>query len=134
MKKLLHGMILAGALLAVAHPANASEGAQADDAHAASKERSDESIQAVLDNHKQALYEIYVGELKQNPKAQGRVMLRITIAPDGHVSSCGVKRTTMNSSALLRKIKDAVCSFNFGAQRGVAVTSILYPMDFLPPN
>lgn len=151
MKRLLHGVILSGALFAAAHPADAGEGTPANSAPATGSEdkdgghhtaggveawpvRSNDSIQAVFDRHKRALYEIYKQELKKNSAAAGELLLQLTIAPDGHLSSCAVERSTLNSRTLLLKIKEEVCSFNFGAQRGVPDTSILYPIGFRPPG
>lgn len=151
MKRLLHGVILSGALLAAAHPADAGEGAPAKSAPATGSQdkdggdrtaggaevwpfRSNDSIQAVFDRHKRTLYKIYKRELQKDPAAGGELLLQLTIAPDGHLSSCAVERSTLNSRTLLLKIKEEVCSFNFGAQRGVPDTSILYPLDFRPPT
>ncbi len=45
--------------------------------------RTDEEIQIVFDKYKAALYRIYNRELRVNPTLQGKVVLRITIEPDG---------------------------------------------------
>jgi len=96
--------------------------------------RTDEEIQIVFDRYKAALYRIYNRELRSNPTLQGKVVLRITIAPDGSVTKCKVETTDMDSKKLLDKIVERVKKFNFGAKDGVPTITILYPIDFLPAS
>ncbi len=96
--------------------------------------RTDEEIQIVFDRYKAALYRIYNRELRKNPTLQGKMVLRITIMPNGSVSLVKVESVDMGSGsdALSRKIVARVRSFNFGAKKGVPKVTILYPIDFLP--
>lgn len=94
--------------------------------------RTDEEIQIVFDRYKSALYRIYNRELRNDPTLRGKMVLAITIEPDGSVSACSVQSTDLNSAALSKDIVDRVKRFNFGAKEGVPVTKILYPIDFLP--
>jgi TonB family protein len=94
--------------------------------------RTDEEIQIVFDRYKSALYRIYNRELRKNPTLQGKMVLRLTIEPDGKVSACSVDSSDMDSPALDKKIADRVKKFNFGAKEGVPSITILYPIDFLP--
>lgn len=96
--------------------------------------RTDEEIQIVFDRYKAALYRIYNRELRSNPTLQGKVVLRITIEPDGSVSLCKVESTDLESKKLLSKIVDRVKKFNFGDKPGVPTVTILYPIDFLPAS
>ena len=96
--------------------------------------RTDEEIQIVFDKYKAALYRIYNRELRVNPTLQGKVVLRITIEPDGSVSLAKVESTDMESKKMLDKIVARVKRFNFGAKEGVPTTTILYPIDFLPAS
>lgn len=96
--------------------------------------RTDEEIQIVFDKYKASLYRIYNRELRVNPTLQGKVMLRITIEPDGGVSLCKVESTDMDSDKLLAQIVARVKRFNFGAKEGVPPVTILYPIDFLPAS
>lgn len=96
--------------------------------------RTDEEIQIVFDRYKATLYRIYNRELRINPTLQGKVMLRITIEPDGSVSLCRLESTNMDSKALVDKIVARVKRFNFGAKEGVPPVTILYPIDFLPAS
>ncbi len=94
--------------------------------------RTDEEIQIVFDRYKSALYRIYNRELRKNPTLQGKMVLRLTIEPDGKVSACTVDSSDMDAPELDKKIADRVKKFNFGAKDGVPAITILYPIDFLP--
>jgi hypothetical protein len=96
--------------------------------------RTDEEIQIVFDKYKAALYRIYNRELRTNPTLQGKMVLRITIEPDGRVSFCQVESTDLDSQTLVTKIVDRVSKFNFGDKPGVPPVTILYPIDFLPAS
>ena len=54
----------------------------------AAPSRTDEEIQIVFDRYKSALYRIYNRELRKNPTLQGKMVLRLTIEPNGKVSAC----------------------------------------------
>ncbi len=94
--------------------------------------RTDEDVQIVFDKYKSALYRIYYRELRNDPSLRGKMVLRITIEPDGRVSACSVKSTDMDAPALSADIVARVLKFNFGAKEGVPAVTILYPIDFLP--
>lgn len=94
--------------------------------------RTDEEIQIVFDRYKAALYRIYNRELRKNPTLQGKMIMRITIEPDGSVSACSVESTDLESKSLTTKIVERVKTFKFGAKEGVPTITILYPIDFLP--
>jgi len=94
--------------------------------------RTDEEIQIVFDRYKAALYRIYNRELRKNPTLKGKMVLRITIMPDGSVSLAKVDSTDMASPELSANIVERVKKFNFGPKAGVPAVTILYPIDFLP--
>ena len=94
--------------------------------------RTDEEIQIVFDKYKSALYRIYNRELRKNPTLQGKMVLRLTIEPDGKVSACTVDSSDMDSDSLDKKIAARVKKFNFGVKEDVPSITILYPIDFLP--
>jgi len=96
--------------------------------------RTDEEIQIVFDRYKAALYRIYNRELRANPTLQGKVVLRITIQPNGSVSLAKVESTDMDAKKMLEKIVERVLKFNFGEKEGVPTVTILYPIDFLPSS
>jgi outer membrane biosynthesis protein TonB len=96
--------------------------------------RTDEEIQIVFDRYKSALYRIYNRELRKNPTLQGKVVIRLTIEPNGAVSACKMESSDMESPALEAKIVNRVLKFNFGAKENVPPVTILYPIDFLPAS
>jgi len=96
--------------------------------------RTDEEIQIVFDKYKAALYRIYNRELRKNPTLQGKMVLRLTIEPNGKVSSCNVDSSDMDSPSMDKNIVARVKKFNFGAKEGVPTITILFPVDFLPAN
>ena len=88
---------------------------------------------AVLsDRYKAVLYRIYNKELRKDPTLRGKLLLRITIEPEGEVSLCQVESTDLESEYLVTQVVDRVKRFNFGPKEDVLKTTILYPIDFLP--
>jgi TonB family protein len=96
--------------------------------------RTDEEIQIVFDRYKAALYRIYNRELRKDPSLRGKMVLRITIEPDGSVSMAKVESSDMKAPELSANIVERVQKFNFGPKEGVPKTTILYPIDFLPAS
>jgi hypothetical protein len=93
--------------------------------------RTDEEIQIVFDRHKAQLYRLYNLELRRDPTLQGKMILRLTIEPDGSVSLCQLHGSNMNAPDLAAQVVERVKAFNFGAKVVPPVT-IIYPIDFLP--
>lgn len=96
--------------------------------------RTDEEIQIVFDRYKAALYRIYNRKLRDDPTLQGKIVLRITIEPDGSVSLCKMESSDLKAPDLEADIVDRVSKINFGAKAGVPKITILYPIDFLPAS
>jgi hypothetical protein len=94
--------------------------------------RTDEEIQIVFDRYKASLYRIYNMELRKDPTLRGKILMRISIEPDGAVSLCKVESTELASPELVDKIVDRIKRFNFGPKEDVQRVTILYPIDFLP--
>ena len=94
--------------------------------------RSDEEIQVVFDRYKDALYRIYNRELRKDSFLKGKLVLQLTIEPNGKVSACRIESSELNSEELEKKIVARVLRFNFGAKKGAKPLTIRYPIDFLP--
>lgn len=93
--------------------------------------RSIEEIQMVFDRNKSAIYGMYNRALRSNPTLQGKLVLRLTIAPDGRVVDCAVVSSELADPELGGKVVARVKMFDFGA-KDVDVVTLTYPIDFLP--
>jgi hypothetical protein len=94
--------------------------------------RTDEEIQIVFDRYKASFYRLYNRELRNNPTLQGKMVLKLTIEPDGSVSMCVLQSSDMDAPGLATQVVDRVKTINFGAKEGVQALTIVYPIDFLP--
>jgi len=93
--------------------------------------RSDTDIQLVFDRNKSALYALYNRALRNNPALQGKVVLRLTIAPSGEVTKVELVSSELGDPDLERRLLLRVKQFDFGA-RDVEPVTITYPINFLP--
>jgi TonB family protein len=93
--------------------------------------RSIEEIQMIFDRNKGSIYSVYNRALRKDPALQGKVVLKLTIAPSGKVTHCSVVSSELGDTALGTKITSRVKRFDFGAKE-VAEVTITYPIDFLP--
>jgi TonB family protein len=93
--------------------------------------RSIEEIQMIFDRNKGSIYSVYNRALRKDPTLQGKVVLRLTIAPSGKVIRCELVSSELHDPALGQKISQRVKLFNFGS-KDVDEVTITYPIDFLP--
>ena len=93
--------------------------------------RSIEELQLVFDKNKGAIYSIYNRSLRKDPTLQGKVVLKLTIAPSGQVTNCTVVSSELNNPQLERKLVARVKLFRFGT-RNVDTMITTYPIEFLP--
>lgn len=93
--------------------------------------RTDEEIQLVFDRNKTAIYNLYNRALRTNPAMKGKVVIRLTIAPDGEVTSISVVSSELEDEKLERKLVLRVKRFKFES-KNVASTTFNYTMDFFP--
>src|SRR5690606_32557172 len=92
--------------------------------------RSEESIRAILDQNKGAIYAIYNRELRKDPGLEGKVTVNVVISAGGSVLSCKVVSSEMANQGLERKLVARIKLIDFGAQ-DVAETTFNYTFDFL---
>ncbi len=93
--------------------------------------RSLEEIQIVMDRNKSGLYSLYNRALRSDATLQGKVVLEITIAPSGAVTSCRIASSQLGNKALEDRIVRRVKLINFGA-KDVSEMTIKYPIHFIP--
>jgi TonB family protein len=93
--------------------------------------RSIEDIKLVFDRYKGSIYTIYNRALRDDPTLQGKVVVKLTIAPTGQVLDCQLVSSELRSPDLERKLIVRIKQFEFGA-RAVDTMVVTYPIDFLP--
>ena len=93
--------------------------------------RSREEIERVFDQNKGAIYALYNRALRQNPSLEGKLVLRLTIAPDGTVTECEVVSSELGDPDLEQKLVQRVMLFRFEA-KDVAPVTTTKPIDFFP--
>jgi TonB family protein len=93
--------------------------------------RSIEDIKLVFDRNKGSIYTLYNRALRDDPTLQGKVVVKLTIAPTGQVLDCQLVSSELRSPDLERKLLVRIKQFDFGA-RAVDTIVVTYPIDFLP--
>ena len=93
--------------------------------------RSREEIERVFDLNKGSIYTLYNRALRSNPALQGKLVLRLTIAPDGRVTFCEVVSSELGDPDLEQKLVQRVLLFQF-EPRDVETITTTKPIDFFP--
>jgi len=93
--------------------------------------RSREEIELVFDKNKGAIFALYNRALRQDPSLEGKLVLRLTIAPNGQVTMCEVVSSELDDEELERKLVQRVKLFRFDAKDVEAITTTK-PIDFFP--
>ncbi len=93
--------------------------------------RSIEDIKLVFDRNKGAIYTLYNRALREDSTLQGKVVVKLTIAPSGQVVDCQLVSSELRAPDLERKLIVRIKQFDFGA-RAVDTMVVTYPIDFLP--
>ncbi|MEQ8206998.1 MAG: AgmX/PglI C-terminal domain-containing protein, partial [Woeseia sp.] len=93
--------------------------------------RSREEIELVFDRNKGAIFALYNRALRQDPSLEGKLVLRLTIAPSGEVTLCEVVSSELGDEELERKLVQRIRLFRFEARDVEAITTTK-PIDFFP--
>ncbi|MGI9221855.1 MAG: TonB family protein [Woeseiaceae bacterium] len=93
--------------------------------------RSREEIELVFDKNKGAIFALYNRALRVDPSLEGKLVLRLTIAPDGSVTFCEVVSSELGDPELESKLVARVKLFRFEAKDVEAITTTK-PIDFFP--
>ncbi|HUQ52157.1 MAG TPA: AgmX/PglI C-terminal domain-containing protein [Gammaproteobacteria bacterium] len=94
--------------------------------------RSREEIERVFDANKGRIFTLYNRALRENPALQGKVVLRLTIAPDGRVTACEIVSSELNDPELERGLVQRVLQFQFESRGDVESITTTKPIDFFP--
>jgi len=93
--------------------------------------RSREEIERVFDTNKGRIFTLYNRALRENPALQGKVVLKLTISPDGRVQSCEVVSSELHDPELEKGLIQRVLQFQF-EPRDVETITTTKPIDFFP--
>ena len=93
--------------------------------------RSREEIEIVFDRNKGAIFALYNRALRQNPALVGKVVLRLTIEPDGRVTFCEIVSSELDDLDLEQKLVQRVLLFQFEPKDVEPITTTK-PIDFFP--
>lgn len=93
--------------------------------------RSREEIELVFDKNKGAIFALYNRALRRNPSLEGKLVLRLTIDPNGVVSFCEIISSELDDEELERKLVQRVKLFRFDAKDVETITTTK-PIDFFP--
>lgn len=93
--------------------------------------RSEEEIAMVFDRNKGAIHAIYTRALRDNPDLRGKVVLELTITPEGQISRCEIVSSELNDPELERRLVARIKLFRFEA-KDVGTITVTKPIDFFP--
>lgn len=93
--------------------------------------RSREEIELVFDKNKGAIFALYNRALRMDPSLEGKLVLRLTIAPTGEVTFCEVVSSELGDPDLESKLVQRIKMFRFEARDVEAITTTK-PIDFFP--
>jgi outer membrane biosynthesis protein TonB len=94
--------------------------------------RSREEIELVFDKNKGAIFALYNRALRMDPSLEGKLVLRLTIAPDGSVTFCEVVSSELGDPELESKLVARVKLFRFAERDDVEPITTTKPIDFFP--
>jgi len=93
--------------------------------------RSREEIELVFDRNKGAIFALYNRALRMDPSLEGKLVLRLTIAPSGEVTFCEIVSSELGDEDLERKLVQRIRMFRFEAKDVESITTTK-PIDFFP--
>ncbi len=90
-----------------------------------------DQIRQVLDANKGAVYSLYRRALRADPSIEGKLTVKLVIAPDGSLAAVTLVDSELNAPELVEKLITRIGLINFGAQN-VQQTELEYAFNFLP--
>ena len=93
--------------------------------------RAIEDVRLVFERNKGSIYAIYNRALRDEPGLQGKVVLKLTIAPSGGVIDLRIVSSELKMPDVEQKLLARIRTFDFGA-KDVNEMVVNYPLDFLP--
>ena len=93
--------------------------------------RTRQEIELVFDKNKGAIFALYNRALRNDPTLEGKLVLSLTIVPNGSVTACEVVSSELGDPDLESKLCARVRLFQFEAKDVEAITTTK-PIDFFP--
>ena len=93
--------------------------------------RAIEDVRLVFERNKGSIYAIYNRALRDEPGLQGKVVLKLTIAPSGGITDLRIVSSELKMPDVEQKLLARIRTFDFGA-KDVNEMVVNYPLDFLP--
>jgi outer membrane biosynthesis protein TonB len=93
--------------------------------------RDGSDVAQILDGNKSAIFALYTRALRDNPDLQGKVVLKLVIAPTGEVISCEVVSSELDNPELERKLAARIKLIRFPTQ-DVETLTVTHPIEFFP--
>ena len=93
--------------------------------------RSREEIELVFDKNKGVIFALYNRALRMDPSLEGKLVLRLTIAPSCEVTFCEIVSSELDDLDLERKLVQRIKMFRFEAKDVESITTTK-PIDFFP--
>lgn len=94
--------------------------------------RGAEEVELVFQQNRSAIDIIYNRYLRSDPSLKGKLVLELTISPNGSVTHVKVVSSQLANRELVDKIIARVKLFKFQSRPNVDTTTVNYPIDFLP--
>jgi TonB family protein len=95
--------------------------------------RSLKELQLAFDRNKSSLFSIFNRAARESSDiGAGKIVVSLTIAPDGSVTRCELVSSSFGNADLEQKILQRVRMLNFGAKNVPPYTYSNYPINFLP--
>jgi TonB family protein len=91
-----------------------------------------EEIELVFQKNKGRIFSLYNRALRSDPSLQGKVVVELTIAPDGRVLNCRIVSSELKNPELEAQLISRIKSFQFEPRKNVETLVVKYPIDFLP--
>ncbi len=110
---------------------NQKDASSKDSQRASGDLRAEEEITLIFDQNKSKIYSLYNRERRKNPGLKGKIVLEITIAPEGKVVSVKIISSELNLPKLETSLLSRIKLFKFSSGKKETVT-ITYPIEFLP--
>lgn len=90
-----------------------------------------DQIRQILDANQGAVYSLYRRALREDPTIEGKLTVKLVIAPDGSLTEVTLIDSELDAPELVRRLLTRIGLINFGAQN-VTQTELEYAFNFLP--